>query len=88
MENIGRVCVLCYYHAASWSLVRVPPSGVVRQVDEVPVCQECGNALGPHFTPRIVGVLRDIMLRRLELDMVTARTRRFFARPTGKATVH
>lgn len=70
-QQVGEICVLCYYHALAFSKVRIHKHG------DVAVCQECGNALATRcaFTPRVVKALMEIMLRRLILDGVLARSK-------------
>jgi len=68
--RVGAICVLCYHHALAYIVVRV-----IRE--DVPVCQQCGNALAARgcLSPGIVRRLMVIMLRRLTFDNVVARGR-------------
>ncbi len=71
--EIGKICVICYHHVLSFSMVRV-------KNDDLPVCQSCGNALAGRacLNARIVKALSDCMLRRLLLDQALARSRQVF----------
>ena len=83
----GEICTLCYHHVTMFSVVTVRRP---RQLDLV-VCAACGNALASRnlFTPFVVRLLHDTLMRRLQFDMEAARMKREVEEYIpGEGTVH
>lgn len=86
-QSDGEVCVLCYHHVSMFSVVTIRQPRPLN----LPVCQVCSAYLHARgqFTAVVVTRLYDILIRRLQFDMLAARIKREVDEYVpGEETVH